>query len=111
MSWVMIAIGALASCMGKSKPYTPSAESVKLNKELGKKIDLILEPTRINLRKKLPTSYTTEEERQECIRLWKNYYRKARPNAMYLSYAMCVDGYDDVVNKLKIKQMEDWIDC
>ena len=58
-------------------------------------------PDEPDLRKILPTSYTTEEERIAAIKAWADYYEK---NGERFGFAckMINDGYNDVVNKLKI---------
>lgn len=109
MSWLLIALGAVVSAVTKPKPYTPSADYIRITKALEDEQNRYYEPQRINLREILPTDYTTEEERQECIKAWKDYYKKIRPNAITLSCSMYIDGYNDVVNGFKIKDTEDWI--
>ena len=111
MSWTMLIIGAIASICTKPKPYKPSADYIRITKALEDERNRYYEPQKINLREILPTDYTTEEERQECIKAWKDYYKKIRPNAINLSCSMCIDGYNAVVNRFKIKDTEDWIDC
>lgn len=113
MSWLLIALGAIASVVTKPKPYKPSAEYIRINKELEKQKYIILEPKIIDLRKKLPTSYTTYDERLKAINKWNDYYKKRNEylnskgynmsTTSDLSIQMTCDGYDDVVTQLGIR--------
>lgn len=105
MSWLLIALGAIVSVATKPKPYKPSAEHIRINKELEKHRKFLLEPKIIDLRKKLPTSYTTEEERLQAIKAWNDYYQAREPHGLApsLSCVMTLDGYEDVAIKLGIE--------
>lgn len=113
MSWLLIALGTIASVVTKPKPYKPSAEYIRINKELEKHRKFLLEPKTINLREILPTNFTTEEERLQAIKAWNDYYQAREPHGLApsLSCVMMFDGYEDVAIKLGIEWFKyyDWI--
>ena len=62
-------------------------------------------PDEPDLRTILPTEYTTEEERIAAIKAWADYY-ESKGKRFGFACKMINDGYNDVVNKLKISVCE-----
>lgn len=62
-------------------------------------------PDEPDLRKILPTSYTTEEERMAAIKAWSDHYtdKCGKPS---LRSVMIVNGYGDVADKLDVQPLK-----
>lgn len=110
MSWILMALGTIVSVVTKPKPYKPSAEYIRINKELEKQRQFLLEPKTINLREILPTDYITEEERLQAIKAWNNYYKAREPHGLIINLKckMVSDGYEDIADKLGIEWFKNY---